>query len=260
MTAMEGAGALPGEPILRMQGVTKAFSGFVAVRDLDLDITRGTIHALIGPNGAGKTTVFNLVTKFHQPTSGRIFFKGRDITAKKLSEIARLGMVRSFQISAVFASMSALDNVRVALQRFRGDNFAFWKSDRVLRELDARARELLSEVGLDDLRDRKAAELPYGRRRALELATTLALEPEMLLLDEPMAGMGHEDVERTAALIRRVAKDRTVLMVEHNLSVVADLSDRITVLARGEILAEGDYAQVSKDPAVIEAYMGTDHD
>jgi branched-chain amino acid transport system ATP-binding protein len=168
--------------------------------------------------------------------------------------------VRSFQISAVFASMSALDNVRVALQRFRTDNFAFWKSDRILRELDDRARALLDEVGLDDLRDRKAAELPYGRRRALELATTLALEPELLLLDEPMAGMGHEDVERTAALIRRVAKDRTVLMVEHNLSVVADLSDRITVLARGEILAEGDYGQVSQDPAVIEAYMGTDHD
>ncbi len=249
-----------GEPILRMQGVTKAFAGFVAVRDLDLDIARGTIHALIGPNGAGKTTVFNLVTKFHQPTSGRILFKGQDITAKKPSDIARLGMVRSFQISAVFASMSALDNVRVALQRFRSDNFAFWKSDRVLRELDDRARALLDEVGLDDLRDRKAAELPYGRRRALELATTLALEPELLLLDEPMAGMGHEDVERTAALIRRVAKDRTVLMVEHNLSVVADLSDRITVLARGEILAEGDYRQVSQDPAVIEAYMGTDHD
>ena len=249
-----------GEPILRMQGVTKAFAGFVAVRDLDLDIARGTIHALIGPNGAGKTTVFNLVTKFHQPTSGRIIFKGQDITAKKPSDIARLGMVRSFQISAVFASMSALDNVRVALQRFRSDNFAFWKSDRVLRELDDRARSLLDEVGLDDLRDRKAAELPYGRRRALELATTLALEPELLLLDEPMAGMGHEDVERTAVLIRRVAKDRTVLMVEHNLSVVADLSDRITVLARGEILAEGDYGQVSKDPAVIEAYMGTDHD
>ena len=249
-----------GEPILRMQGVTKAFAGFVAVRDLDLDIARGTIHALIGPNGAGKTTVFNLVTKFHQPTSGRIIFKGQDITAKKPSDIARLGMVRSFQISAVFASMSALDNVRVALQRFRSDNFAFWKSDRILRELDDRARALLNEVGLDALRDRKAAELPYGRRRALELATTLALEPELLLLDEPMAGMGHEDVERTAALIRRVAKDRTVLMVEHNLSVVADLSDRITVLARGEILAQGDYGQVSHDPAVIEAYMGTDHD
>jgi branched-chain amino acid transport system ATP-binding protein len=251
---------LTGEPILRMQGVSKAFAGFIAVRDLDLDIARGTIHALIGPNGAGKTTVFNLVTKFHQPTSGRIIFKGQDITAKKPSDIARLGMVRSFQISAVFASMSALDNVRVALQRFRSDNFAFWKSDRILRELDDRARALLDEVGLDALRDRKAAELPYGRRRALELATTLALEPELLLLDEPMAGMGQEDVERTSVLIRRVAKDRTVLMVEHNLSVVADLSDRITVLARGEILAEGDYGQVSQDPAVIEAYMGTDHD
>ena len=251
---------MTGEPILRMQGVSKAFAGFIAVRDLDLDIARGTIHALIGPNGAGKTTVFNLVTKFHQPTSGRIIFKGQDITAKKPSDIARLGMVRSFQISAVFASMSALDNVRVALQRFRSDNFAFWKSDRILRELDDRARALLDEVGLDALRDRKAAELPYGRRRALELATTLALEPELLLLDEPMAGMGQEDVERTSVLIRRVAKDRTVLMVEHNLSVVADLSDRITVLARGEILAEGDYGQVSQDPAVIEAYMGTDHD
>ena len=260
MNANDDVGARSGEPLLRMQGVSKSFAGFVAVRNLDLDIARGTIHALIGPNGAGKTTVFNLMTKFHQPTSGRIFFKGQDITAKKPSEIARLGMVRSFQISAVFASMSALENVRVALQRFSGDNFAFWKSDRVLRALDDRARELLDEVGLDDLRDRKAGELPYGRRRALELATTLALEPEMLLLDEPMAGMGHENVERTAALIRRVAKSRTVLMVEHNLSVVADLSDRITVLARGEIRAEGDYARVSNDPAVIEAYMGADHD
>ena len=246
--------------ILETEGLTKEFAGFAAVGGVDLRVARGSIHALIGPNGAGKTTCFNLLTKFLSPTRGRIVFKGQDITAKKPSDIARLGMVRSFQISAVFASMSALDNVRVALQRFRSDNFAFWKSDRILRELDDRARALLNEVGLDALRDRKAAELPYGRRRALELATTLALEPELLLLDEPMAGMGHEDVERTSVLIRRVAKDRTVLMVEHNLSVVADLSDRITVLARGEILAEGDYGQVSQDPAVIEAYMGTDHD
>jgi branched-chain amino acid transport system ATP-binding protein len=246
--------------LLDVAGISKRFGGLLAVDNAAFTVEAGAITSLIGPNGAGKTTVFNLVTKFHQPTSGRIIFKGQDITAKKPSDIARLGMVRSFQISAVFASMSALDNVRVALQRFRTDNFAFWKSDRILRELDDRARALLDEVGLDALRDRKAAELPYGRRRALELATTLALEPELLLLDEPMAGMGHEDVERTAALIRRVAKDRTVLMVEHNLSVVADLSDRITVLARGEILAEGDYAQVSQDPAVIEAYMGTDHD
>ncbi len=250
----------PAAPILQMRAVRKTFAGFVAVRDLNLDVRRGTIHALIGPNGAGKTTVFNLATKFHQPTSGKITFKGLDITSTAPSQVARLGMVRSFQISAVFASMTALENVRVALQRFRKDDFAFWKSERVLHVLDDRARELLNEVGLDELRDRKAGELPYGRRRALELATTLALDPELLLLDEPMAGMGHEDVERTAALIRRVADHRTVLMVEHNLSVVAHLSDYITVLARGEVLAEGTYEQVSRDPAVIEAYVGTDHD
>ena len=245
-----------GEPILRMQGVTKAFAGFVAVRDLDLDIARGTIHALIGPNGAGKTTVFNLVTKFHQPTSGRIIFKGQDITAKKPSDIARLGMVRSFQISAVFASMSALDNVRVALQRFRTDNFAFWKSDRVLRELDDRARALLNEVGLDELRDRKAAELPYGRRRALELATTLALEPELLLLDEPMAGMGHEDVERTAALIRRVAKDRTVLMVEQNFRFASKIADRHYVMEHGRIVDVIAREDVAASAGRIKAYLG----
>jgi branched-chain amino acid transport system ATP-binding protein len=250
----------PAAPILQMRAVRKTFAGFVAVRDLNLDVQRGTIHALIGPNGAGKTTVFNLATKFHQPTSGKITFKGIDITSTAPSQVARLGMVRSFQISAVFASMTALENVRVALQRFRNDDFAFWKSERVLHVLDDRARDLLNQVGLDSLRDRKAGELPYGRRRALELATTLALDPELLLLDEPMAGMGHEDVERTAALIRRVADHRTVLMVEHNLSVVAHLSDHITVLARGEVLAEGTYEQVSRDPAVIEAYVGTDHD
>ncbi len=247
-------------PILRMDHVRKSFAGFDAVRDLSLAVMPGTIHALIGPNGAGKTTVFNLATKFHQPTSGRIFFKGQDITKETSSEIARLGMVRSFQISAVFASMTALENVRIALQRFRTDHFAFWRSERRLHSLDTRARELLDQVGLDAMRDRTAGELPYGRRRALELATTLALEPELLLLDEPMAGMAHEDVNRTAELIRRVAVNRTVLMVEHNLSVVADLSDRITVLARGEILAEGTYDVVSRDPAVIEAYVGTDHD
>ena len=250
----------PAAPILQMRAVRKSFAGFIAVRNLDLDVQRGTIHALIGPNGAGKTTVFNLATKFHQPTAGQIFFKGIDITATSPSAVARLGMVRSFQISAVFASLSALENVRIALQRFRGDSFAFWRNEKVLNVLNDQARDLLDQVGLDDVRDRTAGELPYGRRRALELATTLALDPELLLLDEPMAGMGHEDVERIAKLIRRVAAHRTVLMVEHNLSVVADLSDHITVLARGEILAQGSYTQVSRDPAVIEAYVGTDHD
>ena len=252
--------APPPGPILRMENVSKSFGGFLAVRNLTLEVQRGTIHALIGPNGAGKTTVFNLVTKFHQPTNGRITYDGRDITRMSPSQIARLGMVRSFQISAVFGTMTALENVRIALQRFRGDAFAFWKSDRALRELDDKARALLAMVGIEDWANHRAAEMPYGRKRALELATTLALEPEFLLLDEPMAGMGHEDVDRTAALIKRVAADRTVLMVEHNLSVVADLSDKITVLARGEILAEGTYDEVSKDPAVVEAYVGSDDD
>jgi len=248
------------EVTLRMENLTKDFRGFTAVRNLTLDVHRGTIHALIGPNGAGKTTVFNLATKFLAPTSGRVFFKGRDITAMQPADVARLGMVRSFQISAVFANLSVLENVRIALQRFRSDGFFFWRSERALDELNTRARALLAEVGLESLADHKAIELSYGRRRALEIATTLALDPELLLLDEPMSGLGQEDIGRIAELIRRSAADRTVLMVEHNLSVVADLSDRITVLARGEVLADGPYSKVSCDPAVVEAYLGSDHD
>ena len=248
---------MSGESILATEGLTKAFKGFVAVRDVRLEVRRGSIHALIGPNGAGKTTCFNLLTKFLEPTRGRITYNGRDITRASPAAIARMGMVRSFQISAVFGHMTALENVRVALQRNHGDCFDFWRSERVLRRYDARARELLDAVGILDLADTLAVELSYGRKRALELATTLALEPETMLLDEPTAGMGHEDVGRIAQLIKRMAVGRTVLMVEHNLSVVADLSDRITVLARGEILAEGDYEQVSNNPAVVEAYMGS---
>jgi branched-chain amino acid transport system ATP-binding protein len=229
------------------------------VGGVSLDVRRGSIHALIGPNGAGKTTLFNLATKFLVPSGGRIIFKGRDITNESPSTVARLGMVRSFQISAVFQSMTARENVRVALQTRRNDCFAFWRSASVLKALDARADALLEDVGLADLRARKASELAYGQRRALELATTLALEPELLLLDEPTAGMGREDVGRTSTLIRRVAQQRTVLMVEHNLSVVADLSDKITVLARGEVLAEGSYAEVAGSEAVRVAYMGTRH-
>jgi branched-chain amino acid transport system ATP-binding protein len=222
-------------------------------------VARGTIHALIGPNGAGKTTCFNLLTRFLPASSGTITYKGQDITASSPAAVARMGLVRSFQISAVFPYLTALENVRVALQRKRGSSFDFWNSDRLLREYDARAEELLRAVGLQDFRDSLAAELSYGRKRALEIATTLALEPELMLLDEPTAGMGHEDVDRIAALIQRVAKDRTVLMVEHNLGVVASLSQKITVLARGEVLAEGDYATVSKDKAVVAAYLGTEH-
>jgi len=246
-----------GEIILETEGLTKEFRGFVAVKNVNLAVRRGSIHALIGPNGAGKTTCFNLLTHFLTPTAGRIRFKGRDITGSGPSQIARLGLVRSFQISAVFPHLSVLENVRIALQRRRGRSFDFWRSARVLDGLNDRARELIAAVGLEDVITVAALELPYGRKRALEIATTLALDPEMMLLDEPTAGMGHEDVARIADLIRRVAANRTVLMVEHNLSVVENLSQVITVLSRGEVLAEGDYAAVSRNPEVIQAYMGT---
>ena len=244
------------DTILETRGLTKEFKGFVAVNDVDLAVRRGTIHALIGPNGAGKTTCFNLLTHFLTPTRGQIFFNGREITGSRPAAIARLGLVRSFQISAVFPHLTVLENVRIALQRKRGGSFDFWRSERVLNDLDARARELIEAVGLSAFEKTTAVELPYGRKRALEIATTLALEPEMMLLDEPTAGMTHEDVERIAALIKRVSANRTVLMVEHNLSVVSTLSDHITVLARGEVLAQGNYASVSTNPAVVEAYMG----
>ena len=246
--------------ILETRGLTKEFRGFTAVQGVDLKIRRGTIHALIGPNGAGKTTVFNLLTKFLEPTSGSIAYKGQDITADRPAAVARRGLVRSFQISAVFPHLSVRDNVRVALQRPLGNSYHFWRSERVLDRLNERALALLDAVGLASFEHESAAALPYGRKRALEIATTLALEPEMLLLDEPMSGLGQEDVARISALIRQAARDRTVLMVEHNLSVVADLSDVIPVLTRGRILAEGDYQAVSGNPEVVEAYLGTGHE
>ncbi|MFA6032042.1 MAG: ABC transporter ATP-binding protein [Myxococcota bacterium] len=243
--------------ILSTSGLTKEFGGFTAVNGVDLKVRRGSIHALIGPNGAGKTTCFNLLTKFLSPTKGAIVYNGKDITRERPAEIARLGLVRSFQISAVFPQLSVLKNVRIALQRKRGDSFDFWRSEDVLSSLDSEAMRLVEAVGLAQFAELPAVELSYGRKRALEIATTLALDPEMMLLDEPMAGMGREDVERIEALIRKVSANRTILMVEHNLSVVASLSDRITVLARGQVLAEGDYATVSKDPRVVEAYIGS---
>jgi branched-chain amino acid transport system ATP-binding protein len=245
--------------ILSTSKLTKRFGGIVAVNGVDLQIRRGHIHALIGPNGAGKTTCFNLLTKFLSPSSGTIHYDGIDITRRQPADIARLGLVRSFQISAVFPQLSVLHNVRVALQRKRGDSFDFWRSEQVLDSLDHEAGRLVDAVGLSEFTNLPAAELSYGRKRALEIATTLALDPKVMLLDEPMAGMGREDVKRIEALIRKVSVNRTILMVEHNLSVVAALSDRITVLARGEVLAEGDYATVSSDPRVIEAYIGSGH-
>jgi branched-chain amino acid transport system ATP-binding protein len=243
--------------ILETQDLTKEFKGFVAVENVNLKVKRGSIHALIGPNGAGKTTVFNLLTKFIIPTRGSITYNGNDITQEKPAQIARKGVVRSFQISAVFPHLTVLENVRIALQRKLGLSFHFWRSQKMLEQLNERAIELLEAVDLARFANTLTVELPYGRKRALEIATTLAVDPELMLLDEPTQGMGHEDVGRITELIRRVSATRTTLMVEHNMSVVANLSSTITVLQRGRVLAEGPYSEVSRNPAVLEAYVGT---
>ena len=243
--------------ILETRNLGKAFRGFTAVSDVNLRVRRGSIHALIGPNGAGKTTCFNLLTKFLEPTTGTILFNGIDITREKPAQIARRGVIRSFQISAVFPHMTVMENVRIGLQRQQGTAYQFWRSERSLEVLNDRAMELLEQVGLTEFAHTLTANLPYGRKRALEIATTLAMEPELMLLDEPTQGMGHEDVDRVTQLIKKVSAGRTILMVEHNMSVVSSIADKITVLQRGAILAEGPYAEVSKDPRVMEAYMGT---
>jgi branched-chain amino acid transport system ATP-binding protein len=259
-TGARRAAEKPDPFILRTEGLTKSFRGFTAVRDVTLSVRRGSVHALIGPNGAGKTTIFNLLTKFLSPDGGRIYYEGRDITTLNAARVARMGLVRSFQISATFPSLTVLENVRVPLQHGIGSTYDFWWPATRLDRLNERAMALLDDVGLATMARTPASDLPYGRKRALELATTLALDPKVLLLDEPTAGMGREDIAGITQLIRRVAASRTVLLVEHNLSVVADLSDRITVLQRGEVLADGTYDEVAKDPRVREAYMGADDD
>ena len=244
--------------ILETKNLTKEFKGFTAVNDVNLKVQRGHIHALIGPNGAGKTTCFNLLTQFIKPSSGQILFNGKDITASRPAQIARMGVIRSFQISAVFPHLTVLQNVRIGLQRKLGTSFHFWRSERSLNQLNARAMELLAEVDLTEFADTITADMPYGRKRALEIATTLAMEPELMLLDEPTQGMGHEDVHRVTELIKKVSSGRTILMVEHNMKVVSGICDRISVLQRGALLAEGSYAEVSANPQVMEAYMGTE--
>ena len=243
--------------ILETRNLTKEFKGFTAVNNVNLSVQRGHIHALIGPNGAGKTTCFNLLTKFLVPTSGQILFNGNDITAARPAQIARMGVIRSFQISAVFPHLSVLQNVRIGLQRQLGTSFHFWRSERSLAQLNERAMQLLAEVDLTEFADTITVDMPYGRKRALEIATTLAMEPEMMLLDEPTQGMGHEDVHRVTELIKKVSAGRTILMVEHNMNVVSGICDKISVLQRGAMLAEGTYAEVSRNPQVMEAYMGT---
>ena len=248
---------MPSEYILETRDLVKEFKGFVAVNGVNLQVRRGQIHALIGPNGAGKTTVFNLLTKFLIPTRGQILFNGHDITSEKPAQVARRGIVPSFQISATFPNLSVMQNVRVALQRATGQSMHFWRSERVLDALNDKAMALLAEVDLQDMAHLTAVELPYGRKRALEIATTLAMNPELMLLDEPTQGMGHEDVDRVTQLIKKVGANRTILMVEHNMNVVASIADTISVLQRGQVIAEGPYEVVSKNPQVLEAYMGS---
>lgn len=260
MTAAPHDQQQPARVVLSARGLGKVFGGFHAVKNVDLDVHHARVHALIGPNGAGKTTVFNLLTKFLQPSSGEITLLGQNITKTDPAKVARLGLVRSFQISATFPNLTVLENVKVALQRPNGLATQFWRSLTTLDRLDAQAMQLIERVGLADAHDRLAADLSYGRKRALEIATTLALDPKVLLLDEPMAGMGQEDVAKISQLIADVAKERAVLMVEHNLKVVSDICHHVTVLQRGEILASGDYASVSKDERVRTAYMGTEHE
>jgi branched-chain amino acid transport system ATP-binding protein len=250
---------MPGDTILETRALTKEFKGFVAVDNVNLKVRRGTIHALIGPNGAGKTTVFNLLTKFLPPTRGSIHFNDQDITADKPADVARRGIIRSFQISAVFPNLTVMENVRIALQRGVPTSYHFWKRERTLDVLNDRATQLLERVGLARFARVNAGDMAYGSKRTLEIATTLAMDPELMLLDEPTAGMGHEDVDRVKNLIKEVAVGRTVLMVEHNMSVVSGICDTITVLQRGAVLAEGPYAEISANPQVIEAYMGTAH-
>jgi len=246
--------------VLSAKGLCKEFRGFRAVNNVNIDVREGTIHALIGPNGAGKTTVFNLLSGFLTPTAGDIIYRGRQITRMAPSAIAKLGIVRSFQISSIFPHLSVLDNVKVALQAQTDLPKRFWVSERSTSRFDARAYELLEAVGLRPYADDLAVHLSYGRKRALELAISMALEPSVLLLDEPMAGMGAEDVERMTELVRRFAAGRTVVLVEHNLSVVSALSDRITVLQRGSVLVEGTYDEVRSNPQVIDAYLGGQQD
>jgi branched-chain amino acid transport system ATP-binding protein len=244
------------EVIIETRGLSKEFNGFVAVRDVDLSVHAGQIHALIGPNGAGKTTFFNLLTKFLVPTRGKILYQGQDVTSESPAGLARRGIVRSFQMSAVFPHLTVLENVRVGLQRKLGTSFHFWKPEASLAVLDSKAMQLLETVDLAPFASTLAVALPYGRKRALEIATTLAMDPQLMLLDEPTQGMGHEDVDRITALIKKVAASRTILMVEHNMSVVSTIAHRISVLQRGRIIADGTYAEVAQNPLVMEAYMG----
>ncbi|TQM68160.1 amino acid/amide ABC transporter ATP-binding protein 1 (HAAT family) [Actinomadura hallensis] len=252
-------GTVPKDPVLAARGLVREFRGFRAVDGVDLDVAEGSVHALVGPNGAGKTTLFNLLTGFLKPTAGSVRLGGQELAGRSPERIARLGLARSFQITSLFAELTPRQHVELALAGRSGLGWRFWRSDRALGRYSARAAELLEQVGLAGHGEVPAGALAYGRKRALELALALALDPKVLLLDEPTAGMGVEDVDRTVALIERVREGRTVVLVEHNMSVVSDLADRVTVLQHGQVLVEGPYAEIRHDPRVVTAYLGDSH-
>jgi branched-chain amino acid transport system ATP-binding protein len=244
---------------LETQKLTKEFRGFRAVNQVDLRVAEGDVHALVGPNGAGKTTLFNMLTGFLKPTTGQVSILGQDVTGLAPEQIAQRGVARSFQITSLFEHQTVLEHVALALQASTSLGYRFWMSEKVLQRFRDQALDLLEQVGLDQLANFPAGSLPYGQKRALELALALALEPKLLLLDEPTAGMGLEDIDRTIALIRKVHAGRTVILVEHNMSVVSNLADRVTVLQYGTVLAEGSYSEVRQNPEVIAAYLGEPH-
>lgn len=250
----------PAPPVLLAEGLTRRFGGFVAVHDVTLALREGEIHGLIGPNGAGKSTLFNLLTRMLPATAGRIRYRGTDISRMPPAKVARMGLVRSFQISALFGEMTTRQNLRVALMRPSGLGWRAWVSDRTMGRFDDAAADIAAQVGLVDQMDLPASALPYGRKRALELGMALALDPDVLLLDEPLAGVGHEEIDAVCALIRKAAEGRTLLMVEHNLGAVERLCDRVTVLQRGEVIASGGYAEIAAHPQVRTAYLGTEDD
>lgn len=241
------------------KGLAKQFRGFRAVggsHGVDLSVATGSLHALVGPNGAGKTTLFHMLSGFTRPSTGTIHINGTDVTGWAPEDIARSGVARSFQITSLFLDLTLLDHLELALQGRDGGGNRFWQSDRRLAAYADEAESLLSQVGLAGLGGQLAATLSYGQKRALELALALALSPRVLLLDEPTAGMGVEDVARTIDLIARIKEDRTVVLVEHNMRVVRTLADRVSVLQFGEVLTEGPYDEVRADPSVISAYLG----
>jgi branched-chain amino acid transport system ATP-binding protein len=251
---------LTGSPLLETRALTKEFRGFRAVSDVDLSVARGTVHALVGPNGAGKTTLFNLLTGFLSPTSGTVLFDGQDITGRAPEQIAPLGVARSFQITSLFEAMSLREHLELALASPTGMGKQWWRSVTRMSRFRDRAMDLLDQVGLAGRADAPASSLAYGQKRALELAIAMALDPKLLLLDEPTAGMGIEDVDRTIALVKQLAVGRTVVLVDHNMHVVGSLADTVTVLQSGQVLAEGPYEQVRADERVITAYLGAVHE